>query len=334
MPDSGIEVPCLLRIAKTEPLVTLALDRIETVTESGQIQHSVEQDSLDTDKKIFMESTKQYPTTEIPPLPSLSPLVIPSNVVEVIEELRHTVPKEILEDLEKTFLTDSASFWKHVQEPSTRLRDVRLLAKLAVLSLEKFDDRHIRAAAIVNLLYRAIEPEWDGLIKRSHLLELANGAQSVLQPETEFGDCRWYLSLMLGKAALLLSQGDKKGALTSLASADPIKEAAYRFGQLFTNIVKGSLIRMAIGVNDSYRDIDKQDLRDIADYLLEKAPTVSENYKFTNEWAFEEVAYVYTMMREIYNWRRFSDKKEEASYDLQQTGFRWRCVGAPFKTLI
>jgi hypothetical protein len=231
------------------------------------------------------------------------------------------------------YLTKPEDFWFNVQEPSTRVKDPKQLALLALLSLTRFNGRHERAAATVSLLYRSVEKEWEGLISQDDLLALAQQVRTSLTANESFSDCRWYLSLVLGEAALHLFRGHLSAAAAVLRQADNVQGVAHGFGQLFTNIVKTTLLRLAIAASDSYRCTDKEELLSLADSVLKHSGDAPFHYRFTNEWAYEEVAYVYTMMREIYNWRRLSATAASLK-DLETAGFRWRQVGSPFKQLI
>jgi hypothetical protein len=71
-----------------------------------------------------------------------------------------------------------------------------------------------------------------------------------------------------------------------------------------------------------------------ADKTIAIARQVPQNYIFSNQYAFEEVAYVYTMIRQIYNWRQLSTRADLELADLEKLGFAWRCVDHPFRNFI
>ncbi|MDQ5942531.1 MAG: hypothetical protein QG572_1347 [Pseudomonadota bacterium] len=239
----------------------------------------------------------------------------------------------VADQLTKTWLVGPSAFWENVQEPSKRVADKVLLAKLAALALTRFDDRFVRSAAVVNLLYRTTEPEWVPVVDVDVLPDLANQFRAELQPADSFTDCRWFLSLLLGEAAFWMSRGRSDQATLVLQQAEPVRELAFRYGQLYTNVVKALLLRLVAGTRDGFFSDGRDALCQAVDRTIAMAGQVPQHYIFSNEWAFEEVAYVYTMIRQIYNWRRLSGLQERGLPAMEQAGFAWRCVGNPFRAL-
>lgn len=231
------------------------------------------------------------------------------------------------------YISTEALYWRNVQEPSTRVKDVRLLSLLAIRSLDKYENNKlIRVSATVNLLYRSIEDTWDPSLFSNDLLSFSESLLENLSPENGFLECRWFLSLILAQAAKKLFLGDKLGARNTILSMRSASLIAFSHGQLFTNIVKGCLLEATINAS-----LDKGGNEDTVEYiksLLVFSNIIPVNYKFSNQWAYEEVAYVYTMLREVYKLSDLMERGYKTLSDLSLNGYRWQVVGAPFKNLI
>lgn len=232
------------------------------------------------------------------------------------------------------YLGSDVDFWKNVQEPSKRVKDPELLLRLARIAIAIFDNRLVKASAVVSIIYKSVEPVWSDALSSDDIEHDANLAIERLVPKSGFGDCRWYLSIILACAAFYLKNGRPSSAIDVLARLDTIGETPFVHGQLFTNVVKSTLLRLALIsrfglIGDVYDSACAQ-----AEYVLTKSNIAPVNYKFSNEWAYEEVAYVYTMLREVYNWLRLRGGGCESLGDLERAGFRWRCIGGPFKSLV
>lgn len=245
-----------------------------------------------------------------------------------------SAPEDSDQALVVRYLGSEADFWKNVQEPSRRVKDPELLLRLARVAIATLDNRLVRASAIISIIYRSFEPAWVNILSCDDILHDADRAHKDLVPKAGFGDCRWYLSMALARAALHLSNGQSGLALNVLASVDELGEMPFVHGQLFTNVVKSTLLRLVLVsrfglVGDAVGNVVGQ-----AERVLAKSNIIPVNYKFTNEWAYEEVAYVYTMLREVYNWVRLGGGSGMPLSELERAGFRWRCIGAPFKGLV
>lgn len=239
-------------------------------------------------------------------------------------------------ELIETYLLTENDFWKNVQEPSQRVRDPFLLARLASLSFKRFDDQYVRAAATVNLLYRAIEPQWAETNSVDELLRWSSASRNGLNAGAGFSDCRWYLSLCLAQTAFALSRKEPETAANILREAEPLFNIAFINGQLFTNVVKVTLVRLALGARTGLAFDEFQMLKNVAKTTLGMSNAIPINYKFSNQYAYEEVSYVYGMMRQIFCWNEIANS-DVAAGDLrvlEQNGFNWKCVGGPFKSLI
>jgi hypothetical protein len=245
-----------------------------------------------------------------------------------------STPLDGPEVLDTRYLSDRAAFWRNVQEPSTRVKDAALLARLAVRALDRFDDRFVQAAALVNLLYRTTEPGWTDVIAAEALFEKARVAVLALRPSESFSDCRWFLSASLAICAFHLHRGEKDQACAVLGSPHALLPVALAHGQLFTNVAKSALLRLAVAATLPIELGQQDTLRAVADEILAHSSDLARNYKFSNEFAYEEVAYVYTMLREIYNWRRLVRPGVDDLASLELAGFRWRRVGGPFNALL
>lgn len=238
-------------------------------------------------------------------------------------------------NLIQRYLSSKSEFWSNVQEPSTRVSDKALLSKLAAYAFDLFDDLHIKSAAAVVLLYRAADSDWSGDIDEDTLLSWANECRSQLKPKESFFACRWFLSLGLAESALHASHKRYGLACEVLKQSEDLLEYAYSNGQLFTNVVKSSLLRVALSLLISPERALR--LSWLCSALLEKSGAAALNYRFENQYAYEEVAYVYTMLRQIYNFARISGECDEDTLSLkwlEGRGFNWRVVGEPFNRLV
>jgi hypothetical protein len=253
---------------------------------------------------------------------------------ELNKILTCVIDSEVAEQLARSYLQDAASFWRHVQEPSQRVSDRILLAKLAAIAIDRFDDKFIHAAAVVNLFYRSSEAEWCDVVDADALPALARQFKALLRPEAGFTECRWFLSLLLGEAAFWMSRSQFARAAEVLQEVEPMHDIAFRYGQLYTNVVKALLLRLVAGTRDCYQSESRTMLAGTADRTISLARQAPLHYIFSNEYAFEEVAYVYNMLRQVYNWRRLSDQVDGDLAELERAGFAWRCVGNPFRNFI
>lgn len=235
---------------------------------------------------------------------------------------------------ELEYIKNIDAFWRNVQEPSTRIKDPALLARLAFYSLNHFDDPFVRAAAAVVLLYRATEPTWTNIVSPKDLLSVAHSARKLLCPKNDFSSCRWFISTSLAIGAFHLCRDEKEAAFLALDPVHALLPFAIKHGQPFTNIVKSNLLRLSIAAANPALKSEVCSLQNEASEVLAYSQSLASNYKFVNEFAYEEVAYVYTMLREIYNWSRLVKEGLKDLRDLESAGFRWKRVGAPFGTLL
>jgi hypothetical protein len=102
---------------------------------------------------------------------------------------------------ERPVLVTEADFWRHVQGPSTRVKERSVLADLAVEALAQFSNPYVRASAVVVLLYRAAEPGGPRPLPDEALSEKVSETLDVLRPTAGFNDCRWFISLQLATSA-------------------------------------------------------------------------------------------------------------------------------------
>lgn len=229
-------------------------------------------------------------------------------------------------------LLSEADFWTRVQEPTTRERDEARLVELADEAIAAFRDRPlVQAAATIVLAYRAIADGSPLAPRREALIERCRVNLEGLDWSSGFQPCRWWLSTRLALAALLIAERRLDEAAAALEIAQDVADEAFRHGQLTTNVVKCALLRVVLAAEGSAVDADG--LRLGVDRLLSDARIVAVNYRFTNQYAYEEVAYVFTMLRQLYNWRRLSGTTANAR-ELRRAGVEWTIVGAPFDHML
>jgi hypothetical protein len=115
-----------------------------------------------------------------------------------------------------------------------------------------------------------------------------------------------------------------------------ISEQAYVYGQLFTNVTKATLLQLSLASSSLGSELTLEKLRECAERVLAKSDRVPANYRFNNQFAYEELSYVYQMLRQIFNWRRLHEGSAEVKplASLVAEGFAWHCVGGPFKVLL
>jgi hypothetical protein len=229
-------------------------------------------------------------------------------------------------------LSTEGDFWALVQEPSTRVKDEVSLVELADQAVDKFPDRPlVRAAAVIVLSYRAIGDKAAIPHRRTELIAQCQEAIDALDWRSGFQACRWHLSAKLALAALLIGEGRLDDAWSALDVAPELSDEAFRHGQLTTNVVKCALIRTA--VSSLLPDVSLPALERTVASILSGARLLPVNYRFSNQYAFEEVAYVYSMLRQLYNWS-MSRKEIAGLNQLLAEGVDWRVVGAPFKYIL
>jgi hypothetical protein len=211
-------------------------------------------------------------------------------------------------NLIKEYLLDESSFWTNVQEPSSRNRDVRILAELAIISHNRFDNIHIKSASVVNVFYRILDGAWRDEGSYEDILKSSKFLQNQLQPSASFDDCRWLLSLILAESAFHIKNKNFSTANDILKKAEGVRLLAHEYGQLYTNIVKANFVRISIAKYiEPFNEASSQMIL-AAQECLSMANSMPKNYKFENQFAFEEVAYVYGMLREIYKWLRSEEE--------------------------
>jgi hypothetical protein len=233
-------------------------------------------------------------------------------------------------------LGSERAFWVNVQDPAKRVRDPALLAELADAAYTRFESPYVRAASSVVLAYRACESNVAASVSPEAILERLQLSSQLLHPENSFTDGRWFLSASLAECALSMALGDAARAAEALKRAAPIFDVAYGHGQLFTNIVKTTFLRCALAAASDYRWDTTENLVPLVEKVLDKSTHLPVHYKFANEFAYEEVAYVYSMMRQIYKWRQLmaGDLQAADLATLHRAGFAWQVVGGPFKALL
>jgi hypothetical protein len=194
-----------------------------------------------------------------------------------------------------------ADFWRNVQDPVSRIKDPVALFNLAIKAHDKFDNPHIRASALAIALHRLSEKrenisvpsgfDLDGNIKRS--LE-------SLESKSDFPSVRWYLSLNIAAATYYKVIGNTDIAISHLQMNLAKRDIAISHGQPFTNVVKSAGLLLAlIKFNMDKLNPSEESLKSIFDQLHDVSNAITSNYKFTNEWAYEELALVFTYLYEI-----------------------------------
>lgn len=236
--------------------------------------------------------------------------------------------------LTNTFLKTESDFWRNVQDFSTRVKDNKTLSQLCVIALDKFDNRHIKNAALINLLYRSMEIDIKEIISFQCLEDRLKTSIESTKFNASFSDCRWYLSLCLAGGGWYSHRLQLNKALYTLDKAEKAFSEALTLGQPYTNYIKIIFLRVII----TYHINDEQEvfkLRSIIERALKSSHLTPCYYLFENEYAYEEVSYVYTLLRQLYNWHRILCH-EKPTYDLElynKHGFLWQVIGMPFNTI-
>lgn len=193
---------------------------------------------------------------------------------------------------------DERKYWAEIQNPATRGQNPLVLIQGAYEALKSSSSVIVQASACCVIIYRYLESqEVRASVDLDELTDFCEGLSTRLRFRSEIASLRWYLSLNMAYANLLILMEKKERAAYVLLDNIDQFHKALSFGQPFTNVVKsfsaflGLLKYGNVGALVSF-DV----LRDIFSLFVESSNSFSLNYKFENQWVFEELALVNTIL--------------------------------------
>lgn len=191
-------------------------------------------------------------------------------------------------------------YWRLVQNPATRSSDPMELLVGAQSALRQFDDPHVIASALCVIIYRFLETESvQHLIDIGDIAEKYQMAKDGLKDVQDLPSVRWYLSLNMAVANLHLALDRSELALETLRENVARKTDAILRGQPFTNVVKSAAAALGIMKYRSPHRYSTHTVAELAGHFMGLGSDVIANYRFENQWVFEEISVVFRTLYSI-----------------------------------
>lgn len=208
-------------------------------------------------------------------------------------------------------------FWKYVQSPVTKLKDPIMVRDLALESARKFQSPLVRLAAITVFNWRCTEREVMHDEQYQEIASIFSAEAGAFPVEPSLLQLRWLISASISIAAVDITRSDDNAAFWRCIQNARWAANAHRHGQVFTNVVKSLLLAVVLLQRLGETAIQEcESCEESAGLILPYSATVAENYKFSNNFVYEELGSVYNMLRQIYRW-----KKNIESYRLGKMSF-------------
>ena len=236
--------------------------------------------------------------------------------------------------LNNNLFKDKNEYIKNIQNPVTRLKDTNELIAGAKLAIQQFSDLDVKASAICVVLYRIIE-DCDIAITVDDFLQEGYLLREKLDNIDKFESIRWYLSLGLVMAAVELKENRIDKSICLLSQNTQRLYVSSRHGQPFTNVVKSfsALIGIYkyIGFRNEWSEIQLINFLDLYASINIEAFI---NYKFENQWVYEELSLVFSILYEIskFNALRISNSEKKISELFES--FDYLKIPEPFRSLL
>lgn len=200
---------------------------------------------------------------------------------------------------------NKSEYFNKIQNPATRLADPQSLVDGALAALQQFPEPEIKASAMCVLLYRYLES--DGKIHIGNEIEVLDSAQFIrnaLDNVDRFENVRWYLSLGLVISAVQLKMHHQNSSGSNPASKILIENIdklhlSVRHGQPLTNVVKSVAALIGIYKYSEISALDEIVIKNIIQLFSSIKADYFANYKYENQWVFEELGMVYSTLYEI-----------------------------------
>jgi len=226
----------------------------------------------------------------------------------------------------------AADFWRHVQSPSTRIKDANLQRELSLDAARHFKDPLVRLAGVTVHSYRVLEKEVPSEALYQELVAITHGAISHYPEQPGFQQLRWLVSANISLCSVEIARGDLSAAFDRAMTNVAWTEHAHGLGQVFTNVIKSCLLAIALvhlqGEKEpaAYETCHRQ-----ASKLLEYSARVPQHYSFASQFAYEELASVYNMLRQIFRWNQLylacSAAGRSPQADAELAGFEPKALG-------
>jgi hypothetical protein len=212
-------------------------------------------------------------------------------------------------------INTEADFWKNVQDPVSRIKDKTEIFRLSIAAHEKFPDAYIKAASLAIALHRMSEDSSLKVPDSFDIPENINHAISEIQFSRDFTPLRWFLSLNIAAATYYKTIGEIELSSRHLELNIAKLDLSMKHGQPFTNIVKSA--GLWIGLQKLHADkliTSETKIKSVLNIFKDCSNSITTNYKFTNEWAYEELGLVFVYLYEITKCLYKVERKETLSY--------------------
>lgn len=167
-------------------------------------------------------------------------------------------------------------------------------------ALDQFSHPQVIASALCVIIYRYLETESArSLIDLDDVWSKYQIAKDSLRPINDLPSVRWFLSLNMAAANLRLLLDQSELALGTLQENIDRKEDALVQGQPFTNVVKSAAAALGImKYRNPYR-YSGQFVSTIVGKFGGLRSEITANYRFENQWVFEELSVVFRTLYSI-----------------------------------